>query len=163
VPCTFIRPNLYLDYVPDFFADDGVVRGPAGEGRAAWVSRDDLAAVLAAVLTQPGHENAAYDVTGPEALRLDETANRMSALIGRPLSYQPETREQALAWRRGLGAPDWEVDAWVSSYEAIAAGELASVSDTVLRLTGTPALTLEQFFAHQPLALERLKVRRRSP
>jgi uncharacterized protein YbjT (DUF2867 family) len=139
VTYTFIRPNLYLDYVPDFFPDDGVVRGPAGDGRAAWVSRDDLAAVLAAVLTQGGHENATYDVTGPEALSLAETADRLSALVGPPLSYQPETREQALAWRRGLGAPEWEVDAWVSSYEAIAAGELASVSDTVLRLTGSPA------------------------
>ena len=65
VPFTFLRPNLYLDEVPNFFGDDGVVRGPAGDGRAAWVSRDDLAAVVAAVLAGDGHENAAYDVTGP--------------------------------------------------------------------------------------------------
>ena len=83
---------------------------------------------------------------------LDLHLERLSEIAGaepecsqsRPLAYQPETREQALAWRRGLGAPEWEVDAWVSSYEAIAAGELASVSDAVPRLTGSPALTLEQ-------------------
>src|SRR5205814_8805309 len=70
-------------------------------------SPDDLAAVLAAVLTQPGDENATYDVTGPEALSLAETADRLSALVGRPLAYQPETREQALpggaAWGRPTG------------------------------------------------------------
>jgi NAD(P)H dehydrogenase (quinone) len=106
MPYTFIRPNLYLDEVPGFFAGDGVVRGPAGDGRAAWVGRDDLAAVLVAVLTQGGHEGAAYDVTGSEALNLDETAARLSPLVGRRLSYQPETREQGRARRRSLGAPD---------------------------------------------------------
>jgi uncharacterized protein YbjT (DUF2867 family) len=159
VPFTFLRPNLYLDEVPNFFGDEGVVRGPAGDGRAAWVSRDDLAAVVVAVLTSDGHENAAYEVPGPEALSLAETAERLSALVGRRLSYQPETREEALAWRGKLGAPDWEVDAWVSSYEAIAAGELAPVSPTVPRLTGSPAVGLEAFFAREPGAVERLSER----
>ena len=159
MPFTFLRPNLYLDEVPHFFGDDGVVRGPAGEGRAAWVSRDDLAAVVAAVLTGDEHEDAVYDVTGPEALSLAETAERLSALVGRRLSYRPETREEASAWRSKLGAPDWEVDAWISSYEAIAAGELAPVSDAVPRLTGTPATGLEAFFAREPGAVERLSGR----
>lgn len=149
---TFLRPNLYLDEVPNFFGDDGIVRGLAGEGRAGWVSRDDLAAVVA-VLTGEGHENAAYDVTGPEALGLAETAERLSALVGRRLAYQPETREEALAWRSTLGASDWVVNAWVSSYEAIAAGELAPVSDTAPRLTGSPAIGLKAFFAREPSAV----------
>lgn len=159
VPFTFLRPNLYLDEVPNFFGDDGVVRGPAGTGRAAWISRDDLAAVVASVLTGDGHENATYDVTGPEALSLAETAERLSGLVGRRLSYQPETREEALAWRSKLGAPDWEVDAWVSSYEAIAADELAPVSDTVPRVTGSPATGLESFFAREPEAVKRFSER----
>jgi uncharacterized protein YbjT (DUF2867 family) len=118
-----------------------------------------LASVIAAVLSQSGHENATYDVTGPEALNLSETAERLSGLVGRKLSYQPETREEALAWRGKLGAPDWEFDAWVSSYEAIAVGELAPVSDTVSRLTGSPAVGLEAFFAREPGGVERLSER----
>jgi NAD(P)H dehydrogenase (quinone) len=98
-------------------------------------------------------------VTGPEALTLAETAERLSAFVGRRLAYQPETREETLAWRSKLGAPDWEVDAWVSSYEAIATGELAPVSDTVPRLTGSPATGLESFFTREPGAIERLSER----
>ena len=154
---TLIRPNLYLDEVPHFFDDEGVVRGPAGDGRTAWVCRNDLARVLATVLTEVGHRDGVCDVTGPEAMTLGETAARLSALVGRPLSYRPESRKEGLAWRRPLGAPDWELDAWVSSYEAIAAGELAPVSDAVPRLTGSPALNLEQFFGRESQALERLK------
>jgi uncharacterized protein YbjT (DUF2867 family) len=95
-------------------------------------------------------------VTGPEALGLSETAERLSALVGRRLTYQPEAREGALTWRGKLGAPDWEVDAWVSSYEAIAAGELARVSDAVLRLAGSPEVGLEAFFNREPGAVERI-------
>ena len=64
-----------------------------------------------------------------------------------------------MAWRTKLGAPDWEVDTWASSYEAIAAGELAVVSDTVPRLTGSPAVGLEAFFTREPGAVERLSER----
>jgi NAD(P)H dehydrogenase (quinone) len=106
-----------------------------------------------------GHENATYDVTGPEALSLMESAERLSVLVGRRLVYEPETRKEALAWRSKLSAPEWEVDALVSSYEAIAEGELAPVGDTVPRLTGSPAVGLEAFFAREPGAVKRLSER----
>ena len=47
---TFLRSCMYAEYVPVFAAPDGVIRGPAGEGRAAFVARDDIADVAAAVL-----------------------------------------------------------------------------------------------------------------
>ena len=50
---TFLRSNMYADFVP-FFAtvEDGaaVIAAPAGDGRTGFVSRDDLADVAAAVL-----------------------------------------------------------------------------------------------------------------
>jgi hypothetical protein len=50
--------------------------------------------------------------------------------------------EEAYASRASYGAPDWQVDAWVSTYTAIASGELSAVSDDVQRLTGRPPLSL---------------------
>jgi uncharacterized protein YbjT (DUF2867 family) len=50
---TFLRPSLYLDLVPTWASLDGVIGGPAGDGRIAWVARDDLADVAVAVLTGP--------------------------------------------------------------------------------------------------------------
>ena len=50
VDFTFLRDNLYLDFVPGFVGSDDVIRGPAGDGRVAAVARDDVAAVAAAVL-----------------------------------------------------------------------------------------------------------------
>ncbi len=126
-------------------AQDGVIRGPAGDGRAAVVARDDVAAVAAVVLGDPdAHAGATYDLTGPEALTLAEGAALVTEVTGRPTRYVNETIDEAYASRASYGAPDWEVDAWVSTYTAIAAGEVAAVSDAIPRLTGRPATSLRE-------------------
>ena len=56
VSFAFLRSGLYADFVPNLFGADGVVRGPAGDGRAAYVTRDDVAEVAAIVLTSAGHD-----------------------------------------------------------------------------------------------------------
>ncbi|MDT0328821.1 SDR family oxidoreductase [Nocardiopsis lambiniae] len=159
---TFLRPSLYLDLLPHWVDEGGVVRGPAGEGRVAWVARDDIADVVAAVLTDPAlaaaAENATYDVTGPEALSLGATVERLSALTGRTIRYVPETREEALVSRKATGAPEWEIEGWVSSYEAIAAGELDEVAATVQKVTGHPARSIEGFLRRHPSALSHVSV-----
>ncbi|MFE9646046.1 SDR family oxidoreductase [Streptomyces sp. NPDC006365] len=140
---TFLRDNLYAEFVPDLAGEDGVIRGPAGQGRAAFVSHDDIADAAAAVLARPaGHAGAVYDLTGPESLTLDEAAEIVSEVLGRTVTYHPETVEEAYASRASYGAPQWQLDAWVSTYTAIAAGRLDGVSDAVPRLTGHPATPL---------------------
>lgn len=151
VPCTILRDNFYLDLIAELFGADGVIRGPAGSGRVAWVARDDVAAVAAAVLSDPaGHVGKTYELTGPEALTLAETTRRLSALAGRPLRYVDETIEEGRAWRRAPDVPDWMIDGWLGSYLAIAAGELAPVSGAVARILGGPPLGLEAYYARHP-------------
>ncbi|GAB2976265.1 SDR family oxidoreductase [Saccharothrix stipae] len=140
---TFLRDNLYADFLPGMVGHDDVLRGPAGDGRAAVVAQDDIADAATAVLTDPAaHAGRTYDLTGPEALTLHGVAAVLSEATGRRITYHPETVEQAYRSRAGYGAPDWQVDAWVSTYTAIANGELAEVSDAVPALTGHPATSL---------------------
>ncbi len=152
---TALRHSLYADFVP-FFAtptDDGaVLAAPAGEGRASFVSRDDLADVGAAVLLDDSGalDGRTVDVTGPEALSLMEVATALTEVTGRPVSYRDQTVEEAWATRRPSGHPDWEIEGWVTSYLAIAAGELAAVSDAVERLAGHPARPLREHLRTHP-------------
>jgi uncharacterized protein YbjT (DUF2867 family) len=142
---TFLRDNFYAEFVPDLVGENGVIRGPAGRGRAAFVGQDDIADAAAAVLSGPDdHAGRVYDLTGPEALTLDEAAAILSARLGRTVTYRPETVEEAYASRASYGAPPWQLDAWVSTYTAIASGELDGVSDAVLRLTGHAATPLAE-------------------
>ncbi|TQM79795.1 uncharacterized protein YbjT (DUF2867 family) [Saccharothrix saharensis] len=140
---TFLRDNLYADFLPGMVGDDDVLRGPAGDGRAAVVAQDDIADAATAVLTDPGpHAGRTYDLTGPQALTLRDIAAVLSDATGRTITYHPETVEEAYRSRAKYGAPDWQLDAWVSTYTAIARGELDGVSDAVPALTGRPATSL---------------------
>ncbi|SFK60329.1 hypothetical protein [Geodermatophilus ruber] len=65
------------------------------------------------------------------------------------MTYAEQTAEQAWAARRPLG-PDREVEGWVSSYLALAAGELAAVTDVVPALTGHPARTVAEHLRAHP-------------
>ena len=148
---TFFRDNIYLDFLPALAATDGVLRGPAGDGRVAAVAQDDIADASVAVLRQPAeHAGRTYDLTGPAALSLDEVADALSAVSGRPVTYRRETVEEAYASRAHVGAPAWQVDAWVSTYTAIARGELAAVSDAVPALSGHPATSLAALLRAEP-------------
>ena len=147
---TFLRDNLYTDFLPFLAGEDGVIRGPAGEGRLSSVTRDDVAAMAFAAVTNPdAHAGAVYDLTGPEALSLAEAARIVSEVTGRELRYEEETLDDAYASRAHYGAPDWQVEAWVSTYTAIASGELAPVSDDIPRILGRPAQSLREFLEGQ--------------
>jgi uncharacterized protein YbjT (DUF2867 family) len=147
---TFLRDNLYMDLLPAFADDEGVIRGPAGEGRAGVVARDDIADAAVAVLLDHAHDGKTYDLTGPAALTLAEAAAEITRVTGRKITYQAETVEEAYASRARYGAPDWEVEGWVTSYTAIAEGELDLVTDAVATLAGHPPISLADFLAaHQ--------------
>jgi NAD(P)H dehydrogenase (quinone) len=157
VAFTFLRGSAFLEVLRWIIGDDGVIRGPAGNGRLAPVARDDLAEVATAVLTADGaHDGQTYAVTGPERLSLHQVAEAFALVAGRPISYVDEPLEQAWASRRASGAPDWQVEAWVTTYLQIANGELDVISDTVPRLTGHPALSLAGYLAAHPESYQHL-------
>jgi NAD(P)H dehydrogenase (quinone) len=147
VDFTFLRDNLYLDFLPDFVGADGVMRGPAGDGRVAAVARDDVAEVAARVLVSSKHSGMTYDLTGPSAFTLTEAAELLSEALGRPIRYEPETLDEAYRSREGFGAAPWEVAGWVTSYAAIASGELSAVSTAVEDITGHPPISLADYLA----------------
>jgi NAD(P)H dehydrogenase (quinone) len=147
---TFLRDNLYADFLPFMVGDDGVIRGPGGDGRAAMVAQDDIADAAVAVLLDPAaHAGRTYDLTGPEAISFAEAATLITELTGRRVGYLNETIEEAYASRAVYQAPDWQVDAWVSTYTAVAAGELAAVSPDVPALTGHPATPLTELLSRK--------------
>jgi NAD(P)H dehydrogenase (quinone) len=152
---TFLRSSMYADFVP-FFAtvEDGtaVIAAPAGDGRTGFVSRDDIADVTAAVLLDDSGalDGQALEVTGPEALSMAEAAAVLGEVTGRPAIYRDQTVEEAWATRRPSGHPDWEIEGWVASYLAIAAGELSAVTDVVPRLTGHLARSVAEHLRAHP-------------
>ncbi|MGP3942734.1 MULTISPECIES: NAD(P)H-binding protein [Streptomyces] len=145
---TVFRAGFYAS-TPAALADDElVVSGPGGDGRAAFVTHDDIADVITAVALDEGprseHDGATLEVTGPEALTLEEMVARIASTTGRPYRYVPETVEEAFARRWRLGVSGVQIESWISWYQAIASGELSAVTDVVPRITGSSATPVER-------------------
>ena len=146
----FLRGNVYMDVLPWIVGTDGFIRGPAGDGRFAAVARDDVADVAVSVLRGEDHSGVTYDVSGPERLTLHQVAGLFSRATGRGITYHAETIEEAYEARSRYGAPDWEVEGWVTSLAGVASGEMDVVSGTVGELTGHPPMGLAEFLRRYP-------------
>ncbi|MEA9985003.1 SDR family oxidoreductase [Subtercola sp. RTI3] len=145
---TFLRDNFYLDVLVAFADENGVIRGPAGDGRMAAVARADVADAAVTVLLAPGeHRGALYELTGGETLTFGELAERTTKATGRTVTFQNESVDEAYASRAKFNAPAFMVDAWVSTYTGIRDGELEAVSADVALLTGHAPRTLEDVLA----------------
>jgi len=143
---TFLRDTFYIDFMEQLVGPDDVIRGPAGRGSCAIVARSDVARVAATVLLDPdAHAGNTYDLTGPQALSLADVARIINDVRGRTVTFHDERIEEAYTSRASYGAPPWQLDAWVSTYTAIASNVMADPTDAVEQITGTPPKSLEDF------------------
>ena len=119
-----------------------MIRGPAGDGRVAAILREDVAAAAAAVLhAATGHDGRDLRPDRAGAFCLAEAAALLGARVRR------RDRRGGVRVAAVYGAPDWEVEGWVSSYQAIRDGSFDVVSPAVRELTGRDPTSLERFVA----------------
>ncbi len=120
----------------------GQIVTSAGNGRVAYVARDDCAAAAAAVLVQDGHEGKAYDITGPQAIGPQEVAALAAELGSRPVEVVPVDDDALVAGMIENGVPDAVAPVLLSFVVAAREGFLDSVSSAVEELTGTSPTSL---------------------
>ena len=160
VPHVIVRPNLFAQNIPEStipsIATGGTFYVNAGDARISMVDTRDVAAVAAAALTEPGHEDESYDVTGPEALSYHDVAGELSAAMGRQITYVDVPAGNVRDVLLGYGMGRWLVDALVDLYEDYRRsgthGYASQVTDTVQAVTGNPARSLGELLAEQPAA-----------
>jgi NAD(P)H dehydrogenase (quinone) len=150
VTWTLLRNSLYADYqLPE--ARQAILHGRfvhnRGNGRIAYVTRDDCAAVAAAVLTSHGHANLAYNITGPHSYDPAELADVYAALGGRPVQALAVDDAAFIAGILGSGDHDgharFGAELVASFGRAIRDNYLSACTTTVRELTGRPATTLD--------------------
>jgi NAD(P)H dehydrogenase (quinone) len=108
------------------------------EGRAAYVTREDCAAAAVAAMLAVGHENQAYDVTGPEALG----AADLAALAGDRVEVVPVTDDEYVAGLLAANLPEPLARGLASFGAGIREGYFADVTKVVEALTERPATSL---------------------
>ena len=128
-----------FSYARDHFATEEAIRA---SGMAWTMLRDSFYLDFLALLPDAG------EITGPEALSFTEVAETLSAATGRRIRYVDETLEEARRSRAHFGAPDWQLEGWITTYTAIARGEHAHVSHDVELLTGRTPISLRELVLH---------------
>jgi uncharacterized protein YbjT (DUF2867 family) len=111
---THLRPSTFMsDYfreVPSISAD-GVLALPMADARISPVDSEDIAKVAVSLLHSDGHEGKRYELTGPEALTVNQVAAAISAAIGKPVRYvdiDPVQKSRAML---DAGVPAYFTDA----------------------------------------------------
>ena len=145
---TMLRPNFFMQNLlgqARQIAATGSIFQPVGDARASFIDARDIAAVAARALTEEGHDEQTYTLTGPEALSYRDIAAKLSEASGRSVAYVPVSPEQFRAGALVAGLPEWLVDALERLNEMFASGAAAAVTDDVRRVGRKEPTTFEQF------------------
>lgn len=146
---TILKHGLYAELLPLFMGESvietGVVYLPAGMGKAAYISRNDLAIAGATIITTEGHENKTYEFGGATAYSFQDIADMLTELSGKTIEYVNPTAEEFVQQMKEYGLTNEEIDEAAGFCIAIAQDEFDFPSPTVEQLIGRPTTSIKDF------------------
>jgi uncharacterized protein YbjT (DUF2867 family) len=139
---TFLRPTAFMSNAFNWagmLAADQVVYAPFATGRAAVVDPADIAAVAAVCLTQDGHDNRVYELTGPEPLSQGDQVSLLGEVLWRDLRYVEADPAGMVAQMVSYGMPEDEAQAVIELFRSTEEPWNSEPTDDVTAVTGHPA------------------------
>ena len=162
----FLRDSQYAEamvsnYVNAYENTGNVLANNFGEGRMAYISRDDCAEA-AACAAMSDWTDRVIDVNGAEPLTLAEYLAIANEVTGHNVKYVEITDEQQYAFFDSIGVPRTTEDMWaqtasnfpfcsdgmVTFGRAIRLGQMSTFTDDFEKLTGRKPLTVREIFEH---------------
>ena len=152
IPAVHIRPTVLLEN-PLFamlaarsIRENGHLSLPFGSGRTSPVASDDVADVVATVLSAPAdHLGAVYELTGPSTLDVDELADQYGHALGRTVTAVRPSMDDWLNELDAVGLPP-HVQQHIATMARLHSEDRYNRSTpTVEDITGHPAQTVRQY------------------
>jgi uncharacterized protein YbjT (DUF2867 family) len=146
---THLRPNMLMQNMRWFIQtmqEQGRFYHSIGDTPISHVDAQDVAAVAAVCLSQPGHAGQAYDLTGAEAVSLTQVAAYFAEVLGRSVQFINITPAELKAARLANGEPEWYLDAEAQLFACWQAGAGSGVTTAIADLLDRPPHSFE-FFA----------------
>ena len=148
---TILRPGgFHQNFSEGFFAPGvqaGMVQTATGMGKTAFIDVGDIAAVAAATLSNAGHQEQTYALTGPQALSFPEAAAIIGKAMGRELAYSALSEDAFRGIMLGFGLPSDFADVVVRDQLAIRDGFAADTTPTVAAITGRDPISFADYAA----------------
>ncbi|MCX6239235.1 MAG: NmrA family NAD(P)-binding protein [Bacteroidia bacterium] len=149
IPSTILRPSLYMQNLSTLHRHDiqyhDKINIPGGTGLVNYIDVRDVAEAIVTVLMNSGHENQAYDITGPEVMDFYQIAKIFSTELEREIKY---TRPSAIRFVRQK-LVDKKQLLYVLTlsllYNAVRSGKMNYTNDVFRNITGHDPRHLADF------------------
>ena len=153
---TVLRDNWYFENL--FFSipnalKSGTQYSAAGQGKTAYIARNDLARAQAATLASDKSEKATYTLSGAKEYTTDEVAKLVSAATGKPLNVVHVPVEGLVQGMLSHGLPEGMARLFASFDVNTAQGGLSGNSVDYNKLTGAEPQSFEDWLKKNAAAL----------
>lgn len=162
----FLRDSQYAEAMVSNFVNaventDGVLANNMGDGKMAYISRDDCA-LAAACAAMSDWQDRVVNVNGPELLTIAEYLAIASEVTGKKVVYKFINDEEQYAFFDSIGVPRTTEEMWASTAKnfpfcsdgmvtfgrAIRLGQMSAFTDDFEQLTGQKPMSVREIFEH---------------
>ena len=118
---TILQPTIYMQNILahwDQIIKDGIYPVPySPESRLSMVDLDDVAQVAVIALTEPGHQNAVYELVGIAAMSQTDVAHMLSEQLHRPVTVKIVPREDWERNARASGLGEFQIATLIKMFQ----------------------------------------------
>lgn len=152
---TIVQPTAYMQnllaYLPAI-QSEGILPVPyPAETRLSLVDLQDVAAVSAKLLTEPGHSYATYELVGTEPLSQTAVADVFSHILQRPVEVRPLSIKKWKARAQANGLGEDAIKSISSMFHYYAQNGMAGNSQVLRFLLGREPAGLTDFIKRNVL------------
>jgi sugar lactone lactonase YvrE/uncharacterized protein YbjT (DUF2867 family) len=145
---THLQPNMLMQNIKWFaktIAEQSSIFSTVGDAKISHVDAKDVAAVAAVCLSESGHENKSYVLTGAEAIAFNQVAKKLAKTLNRPVTFVNVTAAQLKQARLAGGEPEWYLDAENELFALWASGTGSPVTSDIKNVTKQSPTSFDEF------------------
>ncbi|MFH2046541.1 MAG: SDR family oxidoreductase [Pseudomonadota bacterium] len=146
---TLLRSNSFYQNI---FASIPTIKNqssiysPLSDSKLSLIDIRDVAAVAVKALTENGHNNKIYNLTGPETLSYYDIAKKIGSAIGKDITYYPISKEQAKSSMLKAGVSEWRADKLSEIMAWFGKGGFEAINQDVESVLNRSAYSFDEFF-----------------
>ena len=142
--CSFFMQNLNTTHRKEI-KEHNEIFVPVGNAKTSFIDARDIGAVAAVALTQAGHANKNYDLTGSEALDYWQATKILSEALGREIKYKNPNPLYFFFETMRRGTPFMFALVMTGLYTSTRFGMAEPITDAVEKLTGRKPITFREY------------------
>ncbi|MGO4288280.1 SDR family oxidoreductase [Chitinophaga sp. RAB17] len=145
---TILKHSVYTDMLPMFLGGKVLETGiylPAGKGKVAFATRQDMGIAGAKLMLESGHENKSYVLADDVSYSFDDIAAILSELSGKTITYTAASVAEYTAQLAATGVPEEYGHIFAAFGQAIDQGEFDAPDGTLAKILGRKPESLQTY------------------